>query len=99
MSRRCVPVSILCFLGCLFPLSCLTLAEQTVPERFSEAPDLAALVATGALPPVEERLPEEPLVVVPSEEIGQYGGAWLRMMKGTSDCHAYSSGVSEQTLR
>ncbi len=28
----------------------------------------------GDLPPVEQRLPEEPLVVVPSEEIGKYGG-------------------------
>lgn len=28
----------------------------------------------GDLPPVEQRLPEEPLVVVPSEEIGNYGG-------------------------
>lgn len=28
----------------------------------------------GDLPPVEERLPEEPLVVVPSESIGKYGG-------------------------
>src|SRR5687768_3448026 len=27
----------------------------------------------GDLPPLEERLPEEPLVVVPYEEIGQYG--------------------------
>ena len=28
----------------------------------------------GDLPPLEERLPEEPLVVVPYDEIGQYGG-------------------------
>ena len=28
----------------------------------------------GDLPPLEERLPEEPLVVVPYEEVGQYGG-------------------------
>jgi peptide/nickel transport system substrate-binding protein len=28
----------------------------------------------GDLPPLEERLPEEPLVVVPYNEIGHYGG-------------------------
>ena len=28
----------------------------------------------GDLPPLEERLPEEPLVVVPYDEIGHYGG-------------------------
>ena len=30
---------------------------------YQEAPQLAARVAAGELPPVEERLPEEPLVV------------------------------------
>ena len=29
---------------------------------------------SGDLPPLEERLPEEPLVVVPYDEIGKYGG-------------------------
>ena len=29
---------------------------------------------SGGLPPLEERLPEEPLVVVPYDEIGHYGG-------------------------
>ena len=33
-----------------------------------------ALVAEGKLPPVEERLPENPQIVNPIEEIGQYGG-------------------------
>jgi peptide/nickel transport system substrate-binding protein len=35
---------------------------------------LSQLVAQGLLPPVDERLPEEPLVIEPVEEIGQYGG-------------------------
>ena len=34
---------------------------------FGEAPALAALVAAGELPPVEERLPDEPLVIEPLE--------------------------------
>lgn len=70
-----------------------------VPDHFSEAPELAALVAKGELPPVAERLPDEPLVLTPYEEIGQYGGSWLRMMKGTSDFHAYGRCVYEQLLR
>ena len=45
---------------------------------FQEAPVLAAMVADGRLPPVDERLPEEPLVFNVFEEIGQYGGT-LRM--------------------
>jgi peptide/nickel transport system substrate-binding protein len=49
--------------------------------KYSEAPSLAALVAEGKLPPVEERLPVEPFVVgpgvlIPEEdldwEVGEY---------------------------
>jgi len=41
---------------------------------FTDNPLFADDVAAGNLPPVEERLPEEPLVVQPYEEIGVYGG-------------------------
>jgi len=43
-----------------------------------EAPALAELVKAGKLPPLEERLPLEPLVIEPYNEIGQYGGTWHR---------------------
>src|SRR5690606_16730158 len=33
-------------------------------------------VKSGDLPPLEERLPEEPLAVEPTDRIGVYGGAW-----------------------
>ena len=42
---------------------------------YQEAPMLHALVEQGLLPPVEERLPEHPVVIQPWEEIGRYGGA------------------------
>lgn len=42
--------------------------------KYNEAPMLRVKVAAGELPPVEERLPEEPQVVEVVEEIGQYGG-------------------------
>lgn len=43
---------------------------------FNEAPALAAMVAAGDLPPLEERLPlrDDILVVQPREQIGSYGG-------------------------
>lgn len=47
-------------------------------SAYSEAPELAELVASGELPPVEERLPAAPIVVAPEEAIGKYGGQ-LRM--------------------
>lgn len=36
----------------------------------------------GDLPPLEERLPEEPLVVVPYDEIGHYGGRFSGVSVG-----------------
>ena len=49
--------------------------EMAVPAgKYKEAPMLAALVAKGELPPVDERLPLEPRVAPPVEEIGTYGG-------------------------
>lgn len=41
---------------------------------YGEAPMLAALVAAGELPPVDQRLPADPPVRTPIEEVGQYGG-------------------------
>lgn len=40
---------------------------------YNEAPALRVLVAAGELPPVEERMPDEPMVENPPE-IGVYGG-------------------------
>ena len=43
---------------------------------YNEAPSLAENVAAGELPPVAERLPANPIVEEPVEQIGQYGGTW-----------------------
>ncbi len=48
-------------------------------DSYSEPDWISDLVAEGALPPVEERLPLEPYVVLKSgmaEGIGVYGGVW-----------------------
>ena len=54
-------------------------------RKYNEAPMLAAKVAAGELPPVEERLPENPLVLPVIEQIGRYGGTWRRAYSGMSD--------------
>ena len=41
----------------------------------SESPMLAEMVAAGELPALEERLPANPAVVTPVDEVGQYGGS------------------------
>lgn len=52
---------------------------------YSEAPMLADLVASGDLPPLAERIPVNPRVVTPPNEVGQYGGTLRRAFKGISD--------------
>ena len=44
---------------------------------FNEAPMLTALVNSGDLPPVEDRLPKDVQVLRPRDEIGIYGGTFL----------------------
>ncbi len=55
---------------------CLIGVTSALAVKYNEAPMLRTMVAAGELPPVEERLPEEPLIVEPIEEIGQYGGTF-----------------------
>jgi peptide/nickel transport system substrate-binding protein len=67
--------------------SLLMLAVTSVAAQemvYGEAPDLAARVAAGELPPVAERLPVDPLVL-DYGEIGVYGGEWTMGMEGTDD--------------
>ena len=51
-------------------------------RTFNEAPMFTEQVKQGKLPPVSERLPENPLVIVPLEEIGTYGGTLRRALTG-----------------
>lgn len=56
---------------------------------FQENPLFVKRVKKGLLLPVEKRLPKEPLVVLPYEKIGQYGGT----LRGTA--LSFESGTSE----
>lgn len=49
-----------------------------------QAPTLDELVTSGALPPVAERLPANPLVVE-GESVGKYGGTWRMGLNGGGD--------------
>ncbi|WP_137129009.1 ABC transporter substrate-binding protein [Rhizobium sp. FY34] len=63
-----------------------------------EAPQLAALVKDGKLPPLAERLPPKPLVVKPLEKIGSYGGSLRRGLRGSSDHNGILRMVGNQGL-
>jgi len=68
-------------------------------EAKGEAPMLAEMVKAGKLPPVNERLPAEPLVVKAVDSIGKYGGTWHRGWRGIKDFHCYGRIVYEPMLR
>jgi peptide/nickel transport system substrate-binding protein len=63
----------------------LVLDPAKFPKKFAEAPMLAEMVKAGKLPPVEKRIPEEPMVVKPLHSIGKYGGTWRRGFTGPGD--------------
>ncbi len=60
-------------------------APATPASQYSEAPMLAEMVASGDLPPVDERLPVNPMVMPVAETNGNYGGSFRRGFKGVSD--------------
>ena len=53
--------------------------------KYKEAPALADLVKAGKLPPVEQRLPANPLVLKPVDKVGKYGGIWRTALRGGQD--------------
>ena len=78
--KRCI------FVICLVLLILLSLCGLGIAQpMYKEAPMLAELVKQGQLPPVEERLPSEPLVIEPVEVIGKYGGSWNRVALSPTD--------------
>src|SRR5262245_23656868 len=59
------------------------------PTKYKESPMLAEQVKAGKLPPVDQRLPADPLVVPVVERTGQYGGVWRRAFLGPADFNNY----------
>ncbi|HDQ72821.1 MAG TPA: ABC transporter substrate-binding protein [Chloroflexi bacterium] len=76
-----------------------TPVPEPLPSKYNEAPMLAEMVAAGELPVVDERLPEEPMIVEPIESIGEYGGIWHRAFLGVKDFHALGRLIYEAVLR
>src|SRR5690349_6796577 len=73
--------------GLVGPLENPTIVTDAAqwPKQFKEAPELAALVQAGKLPPVEQRVPQEPMVLKPLRSVGKYGGTWRRGFLGPGD--------------
>jgi peptide/nickel transport system substrate-binding protein len=52
------------------------------PKALKEAPELAALVQQGKLPPVAQRIGQDPLVIQPLRAVGKYGGTMRKAVFG-----------------
>jgi peptide/nickel transport system substrate-binding protein len=81
--------------------SCVAFALPAAaqPGKYHEAPTLADLVKAEKLPPVEQRLPEQPLVVPVVERVGEYGGLWRRAFLGPADANNYVRVVYDGLFR
>jgi peptide/nickel transport system substrate-binding protein len=77
-------------------------AQTPTVTPTGEAPALAEKVAAGELPALADRLPANPSVVTPLEQIGQYGGTIRRAQtspEGTVDfSHATRASLVEWSL-
>jgi peptide/nickel transport system substrate-binding protein len=73
-------------------------AGAAVDTDQKEAPMLAERVASGELPPLEERLPANPKVVTPVEGPGKYGGTWRMGLRGGQDTALLTRTMSYEHL-
>ena len=70
-------------------------ARRSGAATYQQAPSLAS---QGGLPPVAERLPENPLVIEPIESVGRYGGTLTRALRGDADHNSLLRIVGNQGL-
>jgi peptide/nickel transport system substrate-binding protein len=74
MTKSMIVMLVVCVTAC-------AVADITLAEQYNEAPQLAATVKAGKLPPVEQRLPDEPFIAEwrpKNGKIGKYGGVLRR---------------------
>jgi peptide/nickel transport system substrate-binding protein len=76
ISRRAFLVASTALAGTAF------LSKGAFAQDYKESAFLQAQVDGGALPPVSERLPANPLVITPFERVGQQGGDWNHALVG-----------------
>src|SRR5437773_5275655 len=86
-------------MACVALLATLVGTASAQPAGFHEAPALTGQGRAGKLPPVEKRLPADPLVVPVVERAGQYGGVWRRAFLGPADANNYVRVVYDALVR
>ncbi|WP_299926253.1 ABC transporter substrate-binding protein [uncultured Pelagimonas sp.] len=77
---------------------CFVVSGAMPALAFEEAPTLAAKVADGSLPALEERLPTNPMVMEALDKTGEYGGTLRRAILGGGDQHNMVRLISNENL-
>ena len=90
---------ILAILLAILVVTSISVAISAQDMEYNEAPMLAERVAAGELPPVAERLPDNPRVVEPIDSVGVYCGIWYRAWRGVHDFHCYGRTNYDPVLR
>jgi peptide/nickel transport system substrate-binding protein len=62
-----------------------SMSSLACAQTYQQSPVLDEQTRTKALPPVHERLPDEPVVVQPVRSIGRYGGTWRQLAMRPGD--------------
>ena len=98
---RRVAMTVGALLGALVVMTApgMTPAARAQGGSYKESPLLAEQVKAGKLPPVDKRLPQDPLVVPAVERVGQYGGVWRRGFLGPADANNYVRVVYDALAR
>ncbi len=65
---------------------------------YREAPEFRTRVMAGSLPPVEQRLPRNPVLLSPVERIGRYGGTWHITLLGYDHTSLLSRTIAYENL-
>lgn len=65
---------------------------------YKESPLIQEQVLSGELPPIEERLPLNPVIIQPVDEIGVYGGTWHMALNGYTDIGLLHKTIAYENL-
>jgi len=80
------------------PKAMHAVAEWSGHTAFKEAPMWRDRVEAGSLPPVAERVGPEPLVMIPHEQAGPYGGTWRRVAAGVAELSMFERRIGYDGL-
>ena len=69
----------------LVPVMILLMSAGAFGGTYKQSPMLDESVRSGSLPDVDNRLPANPMLVQPVEQIGHYGGNWRMAMRRGRD--------------